>query len=270
MWGFGTMSLSKPHKSTQHVLRPKPLEPRLFPLLICTLLSISLQMKAAITMEGNMAVKRGDPYIWVTWVTKLLAGEGQCEWSAWFRARHSDYDRLPSDFDVATWTVEHNELVQLRKEQLADEGYQVYVEDENAFRRIGKTGIVVSGKPDILAIRDNIGVIEDCKTGRPRTSDQLQVLVYMLLLPVGNQRCAGLALSGRVVYKSGTMEIPASGLTDEFRAKFVNLVHRVGGDQPLPKNPVWSECRWCDIGPTDCLYRVNEPPASAEAETDLF
>ncbi len=217
-----------------------------------------------------MAQRRSEPYIWVTWLTKLLAGEGQCEWSAWYRAHHKDYDKVPSDFDVATWTVEHNDLVNSRREQLLDEGYNVYVEEENAFKRVGKTGVVVSGKPDILAIRNARGVIEDCKTGRPRASDQLQVLVYMLLLPIGNPRCEGVKLSGRVTYKIRSVEIPSSGLDDEFKGRFVELVQRVGGDKPLPKAPAWTECRWCDIGPSDCLYRVNEPPESAEAQTDLF
>jgi len=217
-----------------------------------------------------MAKRRNEPYIWVTWLTKLLAGESTCEWSAWFRAHHTDYDKLPIDFDLARWTVEHNELVNSRREELVDEGYQVFVEDENAFRRIGQTGIVVSGKPDILAIRDGIGVVEDCKTGRPRTSDQLQVLVYMLLLPVKNPRCAGVSLSGRLVYRTSSVEVPASGLDDDFRRRFVELVRKVGGQSPLPKHPAWSECRWCDIGPADCLYRVSEPPESIEAQTDLF
>jgi hypothetical protein len=44
----------------------------------------------------------------------------------------------------------------------------------------------------------------------------------------------------------------------------------VGGEKPLPKNPAWTECRFCDIGPADCLYRVDQPPESAEAPTDLF
>ena len=217
-----------------------------------------------------MAKRRTDPYIWVTWLTKLLAGESTCEWSAWFRAHHTDYDKLPIDFDLARWTIEHNELVNSRREELLDEGYEVFVEDENAFRRIGQTGIVVSGKPDILAIRDGIGVVEDCKTGRPRTSDQLQVLVYMFLLPVKNPQCAGVSLSGRLVYRTSSVEVPASGLDDDFRRRFVELVRKVGGQSPLPKHPAWSECRWCDIGPADCLYRVSEPPESIEAETDLF
>jgi hypothetical protein len=208
-----------------------------------------------------MAVRRGEPYIWVTWLTRLLAGESQCEWSAWFRAHNKDYDKVPNDFDLATWTVDHTELVNARRDGLLKEGYDVFAEEENAFKRRGKTGIVVSGKPDILSIRKGRGIIEDCKTGRPRASDQLQVLVYMLLLPIGNPRCADVKLSGRVVYKTRAVEI---------RDRFVNLIHKVGGDKPLPKAPAWSECRWCDIGPSDCLYRVNEPPESAEAETDLF
>jgi len=115
-----------------------------------------------------------------------------------------------------------------------------------------------------------VGVIEDCKTGRPRTSDQLQVLVYMLLLPIRNPRCENITLSGRVVYKTNSVDIPASGLDDTFQGRFVEMVHKVGGDKPLPKLPAWTECRWCDIGPSDCLYRVSEPPESAEAKTDLF
>ena len=217
-----------------------------------------------------MAVRRAEPYIWVTWLTRLLAGESTCEWSAWFRAHHKEYDKLPVSFDLARWTVDHNELVNVRREQLLDEGHRVFVEDENAFKRKGKTGIVVSGKPDILAIRDGRGVIEDCKTGRPRTSDQLQVLVYLLLLPIKNERTSGIALDGRVVYKTGSVDVPGSGLDDAFRDKFVSLVQRVGGEKPLAKAPAWSECRWCDIGPADCLYRVSEPPESIEAETDLF
>ena len=217
-----------------------------------------------------MAQQRAEPYIWVTWLTKLLAGESTCEWSAWYRAHHTNYGKLPIDFDLARWTIEHNELVSARREQLLDEGCEVYVEDENAFKRIGKTGIIVSGKPDILAIRDGIGVVEDCKTGRPRTSDQLQVLVYMLLLPIKNPRCENVELSGRLVYKTSSVDVPAAGLDDAFRKRFAELVHKVGGESPLPKTPAWSECRWCDIGPTDCLYRVTEPPDSIEAKTDLF
>jgi len=40
-----------------------------------------------------MSVLRRSPYIWVTWLTKLMAGEAQCEWASWFKAHHK-YDKL--------------------------------------------------------------------------------------------------------------------------------------------------------------------------------
>ena len=35
-----------------------------------------------------MALLRDSPYIWATWLTKLLAGENSCEWAACFRSQH--------------------------------------------------------------------------------------------------------------------------------------------------------------------------------------
>ena len=70
-------------------------------------------------------------------------------------------------------------------------------------------------------------------------------------------------------HKTSDVDTPASGLDEKFRERSVEMVRKVGGDKPLPKSPAWAECRWCDIGPADCLYRVSEPPESTEAETDL-
>ena len=36
-------------------------------------------------------LRQDGPYIWVTWLTKLLVGENSCEWSAWFRAQHEGW-----------------------------------------------------------------------------------------------------------------------------------------------------------------------------------
>ena len=30
------------------------------------------------------------PYVWVTWLSKLLVGENSCEWGSWFRAQHEE------------------------------------------------------------------------------------------------------------------------------------------------------------------------------------
>ena len=47
-------------------------------------------------------LRKHGPYIWVTWLTRLLAGENSCEWAAWFRAQHESWSwtRVPSGFGL--------------------------------------------------------------------------------------------------------------------------------------------------------------------------
>ena len=33
-----------------------------------------------------MAVPREFPYIWTTWLPRLLTDENSCEWAVWFKA----------------------------------------------------------------------------------------------------------------------------------------------------------------------------------------
>ena len=56
-----------------------------------------------------MALLRDSPYIWVTWLTKLLAGENSCEWAAWFRSQHEgwSWERVPGAFDLVGWQLKH-------------------------------------------------------------------------------------------------------------------------------------------------------------------
>ena len=43
------------------------------------------------------------PYLWVTWLPRLLSEESSCEWASWFKAQHEgwSWSRVPSDFDQA-------------------------------------------------------------------------------------------------------------------------------------------------------------------------
>ena len=50
--------------------------------------------------EWQMAVHRDSPYIWVTWLTKLLVGENYCEWAGWFKAHYERYDKVPAKLDT--------------------------------------------------------------------------------------------------------------------------------------------------------------------------
>ena len=42
-------------------------------------------------------LRESGPYIWVSWIAKLLTGENSCEWAAWFKAQHetSSWGKTP-------------------------------------------------------------------------------------------------------------------------------------------------------------------------------
>ncbi len=216
-----------------------------------------------------MATERDKPYIWVTWLTKLMAGENQCRWASWFKA-HNTYEKLPSDFDLAKWTAEHNDLLQKRRTELELQGFTVYLEDQNSFKIAGKDDITVSGKADIVAIRGDDAYVEDCKTGKQKHSDAMQVLTYMLVLPVAAAHCKDLTLNGRVVYQDSIVDIPASKLDEGFKNRFKRMVHAVGGSDALKKAPSWGECRWCDIPKAECPERIDSRPTATAEDHDLF
>ena len=148
-----------------------------------------------------MKIVRQAPYIWVTWLTKLMAGEAQCEWASWFKAHHK-YDKLPSDFNLTQWTAEHNQMLLERAQLYREQGYTVYTEEQNSFMLEGENGEILSGKADIVAIKGSEAIVEDCKTGQPRNSDHMQVMTYMLVLPLSISHCSGLKMDGLVKYKN--------------------------------------------------------------------
>ena len=118
----------------------------------------------------------GGPYIWATALAKLLTGEISCEWDGWFKAHHQGWIKPPSDFDSATWMLEHTALVNRERESLKRIGYDVYTEKQNLFRLRGATA-TVAGKPDLIGEKHHELLICDAKTGRPSPSHQAQVRI---------------------------------------------------------------------------------------------
>ena len=216
-----------------------------------------------------MAVPRDEPYVWVTWISRVMAGEAHCQWAAWFRAHHT-YDKRPSDFDVAAWTAQHAVMVRQRVDRLRADGFTVTIENQNAFKMRGSRGTVLAGKPDLVAVRGDQVVVIDCKTGSPQMSDQLQVLVYMLILPLTHAACRGRSIDGELQYRRDTVPIPAAKITPELRELFRDTMHRVGGDAAPGRVPSHGECRFCDIRAEDCSDRIDTAPDSVATGHDLF
>ena len=83
-----------------------------------------------------MSKRRESPYVWITWVNRLLAGEDYCEWSSWFKANYegNSYKKEPSNFDTAKWHMEHTELLLKTRRKFEDNGYEVFIQNQNRIR----------------------------------------------------------------------------------------------------------------------------------------
>ena len=214
-----------------------------------------------------MAVRRsGKPYIWVTYLAKLLGGD-QCVWSAWFKARHR-YDKHETQaLDLAQWNREHSELMRARRRELEREGWTVTEESENAFRVEGDAAIV-AGKADLVGRRPGMALVVDGKTGRERDSDYWQVLFYLYALPKEFPDLAACELEGEVQYKRGDqrMTVTPAELTPERMAQIVDLIKVIASDTPPAKVPSAHECERCNIGPQDCPQRIRQQAPVAVGE----
>lgn len=210
-------------------------------------------------------------YAWVTRIAKLMAGDSQCQYAAWFPTRYQ-YDKLASGFDSEKWQTQHEEFLIKRAAQLQAEGFTVYVEDANSFKVNGKiSNICISGKPDILAIKHGQVIVEDCKTGQRKAAHRMQVLIYMLLLSVApDSRCKGLIPEGRLVYPDGVVDLPSSDVDSQFKELFRKTVAVISNSQPARMAPSFCECRFCDIPAKYCPARIDSEPPSGSVEHDLF
>lgn len=224
---------------------------------------------AGIESERKMAEKRtGLPYIWVTWLTKLLTGEASCEWAGWFQAQHDgkSWTALPGDFDSTTWQIEHTAARNKYQENLEDRGFDVSTETQNYFHLKGRTA-TVGGKPDLIARKQNRGIIADIKTGQPRSSDHVQVMLYMYAVPRAfPEKYRDVGFEGRVVYGEREVPVPSSAIDDKFVERFADLIRRLASENPARLVPSFGECRFCKIPATECPDRVEEDTSTASVD----
>lgn len=212
-----------------------------------------------------MATPRNGVYIWVTWLSKVMAGEQSCEWASWFKA-HMSYERRPSDFDVAAWTVDHTRKLRELHIQRKRLGELVSVEAENSIKYQAENGVTLAGKPDLIASAGGIVTIYDVKTGQPKTSDIVQLTIYMHLVPQVLPKFTGTKPLGCLVYNSDRVTIPNTAVDQKFVANFEYFLGIVGGAEEALRVPAENECRFCDIPVTECRDRFsNIPTASSES-----
>ncbi|MBN1368598.1 MAG: PD-(D/E)XK nuclease family protein [Dehalococcoidales bacterium] len=217
-----------------------------------------------------MARKRQSPYIWTTWLTRLLVGEHSCEWGAWFKTHHesNSYEKIPGSFDLTAWQVEHTTRVKEIREKLEVEGKTVFLESQNGFVLRGATA-ALGGRPDLISTFEGNGIIIDIKTGKPSPTHHVQVMVYMYAVPKVLQQYRGIEFDGRVIYSNHEVSIPASAVDEKFISNLSSLIRRLSSTTPPRKisNPV--ECGFCDITANDCPERAADAILQ-EGETGDF
>ena len=215
-----------------------------------------------------MAISRDKPYIWVTWLTKLLVGENSCEWAAWFRAHYTNFRRAPDDFDSAGWQMNHTALLNEVRDRLQTEGRTVFIEKQNRFVLRG-TSATLGGKPDLIALSGDKGVIYDVKTGQPSASDHVQVMTDMYAVPRALGQYRNMAFDGVVAYRDYEVSIPASAVDERFIDRLATLIRRISRAQPLTKTPSAMECGFCQISKEECPERVESEPEEGLVTTDF-
>ena len=201
------------------------------------------------------------PYVWVTWLPRLLSGDSSCEWASWFKAQHEgwNWSRMPSDYDQTAWIMNHTTLLNQQRQRWEHQRYSVLTDGQNSFN-LWDSSAVLAGKPDLVARhRDQITVI-DAKTGRPSPAHATQVLIYMYALPRALERYKGLSIAGQVAHPDHVVDIPAEAVDGRFVENLGGLIRRLASQMPARRVPSSGECRYCDITPADCPDRADEGP----------
>ena len=216
-----------------------------------------------------MTVRREHPYIWATWLPRLLTGENSCEWAIWFKAHHQSWERVPSTFDQAKWMLDHAALLNERIANWTVGGHDVDIEAQNRFELRGKTA-TLAGRPDIIARREDHAVIVDAKTGHDGPSHAVQVMIYLYAIPRALERYRGAKLRGQVTYRDHTVRISAEAVDDQFIQNLGALIRRISSDEPARRVPSRSECRFCDISTVDCPNRMDDGYEVEDGNTDDF
>lgn len=218
---------------------------------------------------NNALIKRMEPYIWVTWASKLMAGETSCTYSAWIKAQFKGYETIASSFNQAEWMLNHTSLLNKIKAELTVEGKSFTVESQNKFTIVGNSGAVLSGKPDLVTVSDGFGKIIDAKTGRPKASDVAQVQIYMFALS-RLTRYSDTVFCGELVYTDQRVDIPAESIDKSFKAKLAAILGSISTGNEPPKTPSYDECKYCNVAASVCSERIDTPPVAETASNFDF
>ena len=223
-----------------------------------------------------MNLEKKTPSTHVSDVARLMADERSCPHSVWFLSRHSSSLRTyEHGQDAIDRDPRRTSLIRKTAAALEEQGHKVYPSLRNAFESRGaRSGARLKGRPDLI-VRGTDGTVTvyDVREGEPAEADELQVRLYMYLLPRSNHGLwRGTRPAGCVLYVDGTeRRIEAHEVDEEFIERVSNVMRRIAADEPAGHRPSAKECGRCLLTSEACSERV-EPgsrPAGREHPGDL-
>ena len=210
--------------------------------------------------------RRGQPYIWATWLARILSGDKACEWAVWFRARHEPGSwRRVGNGASAAWHLRHTALLTQTIRRWSNRAENLLVEDQNYFALHGKRA-TLAGKPDLVAVNGSTGTVLDVKTGQPSPAHEVQVMLYMYA--ASRALYPGRTFDGLVVYQDREEHISADAIDEEFVETMSSTIARLTGYPQPRRMPSAAECRFCDLTLEVCPDRIDE--AAVAVATDEF
>jgi hypothetical protein len=218
-----------------------------------------------------VAERRGEskPYIWVTWLRDILAGQASCYFAPWYKARFK-FDKAPrrDEGSLSRWQGDHGRMVERHVAELRKAGHAVRVEDQNSFKLEGDTAIV-AGKPDIFD--ETTATVVDEKSGKRKAGDWWQVAIYLVALPLAWQKeLQGRQVRGVIQYQDGSVPIEPEAITPAVKDRILTLVRRIGNDMRPDPEPSYRECQFCDLTAADCPVKITAGPPTTRVDGGLF
>lgn len=199
---------------------------------------------------GKAATPRAAAYVWVTWLADVMTGVS-CEWRYWFQA-HNKLNESARVFDDPKWHLNHTALLSQLEEELTDQGMELDIEYEIK-HPIDRKGSMLAGKTDCLSVDPHSNAtVYDAKTGKPKPSHQVQVMLYIWCLSK-RPRFRGMGLRGELVYPDHRESI--RGLPEGFDDKVLHWLKKLTKEESPRKAP-GQDCRYCPVTQLDCPERV--------------
>ncbi|MHB8104530.1 MAG: PD-(D/E)XK nuclease family protein [Dehalococcoidales bacterium] len=210
----------------------------------------------------TMPISRNGTYIFVTWLSRLMAGETQCQWGVWFKS-HYRYQKMPPDPKLVKWLIDHTKQLNELIDELKPQINTYYKEKQNDFKTIRKQA-TIAGIPDLITLgKDGNYTIYDVKTGQPKQSDIIQVMLYMTCLPYSRSIIyKGKKLAGCVSYTSYKTPILPEAIDDTFNKQLGHFLDIIDNTNPPAKTPSFLECNYCEITKQDCPERIESEETS--------